>query len=244
MVNNAGITRDATMRKMTEDQFDQVIAVHLKGTWNGTRLAADIMRENRRGAIVNISSISGQGRPDRPDQLLGGQGGHRRHDQGRGQGGRAPRRAHQRDPAGSDPLGDDGGHAADGSGTPSSPRCRWRAPANPSEVAIVAVFLGCGPVVLHDGHRARSDRRAVHVMGDVMRDTVICEPVRTPIGRYGGMFKSLTAVDLGVAALQGAARAHGRSDPTTSRTSSSATAIPAWRRLRSDASSHWTPACR
>lgn len=36
-----------------------------------------------------------------------------------------------------------------------------------------------------------------------MRDAVICEPVRTPIGRYGGMFKSLTAVDLGVAALQG-----------------------------------------
>jgi acetyl-CoA C-acetyltransferase len=36
-----------------------------------------------------------------------------------------------------------------------------------------------------------------------MRDAVICEPVRTPIGRYGGMFKSLTAVDLGVAALRG-----------------------------------------
>lgn len=36
-----------------------------------------------------------------------------------------------------------------------------------------------------------------------MRETVICEPVRTPIGRYGGMFKSLTAVDLGVAALRG-----------------------------------------
>ncbi|WP_439032167.1 acetyl-CoA C-acetyltransferase [Gordonia terrae] len=36
-----------------------------------------------------------------------------------------------------------------------------------------------------------------------MRDVVICEPVRTPIGRYGGMFKSLTAVDLGVAALKG-----------------------------------------
>src|SRR4051794_37354748 len=32
MVNNAGITRDATMRRMTEDQFDQVINVHLKGT--------------------------------------------------------------------------------------------------------------------------------------------------------------------------------------------------------------------
>lgn len=36
-----------------------------------------------------------------------------------------------------------------------------------------------------------------------MRETVICEPVRTPIGRYGGVFKSLTAVDLGVAALKG-----------------------------------------
>ncbi len=60
MVNNAGITRDATMRKMTEDQFDEVIAVHLKGTWNGTRLAAAIMRENQRGAIVNMSSVSGK----------------------------------------------------------------------------------------------------------------------------------------------------------------------------------------
>jgi acetyl-CoA C-acetyltransferase len=36
-----------------------------------------------------------------------------------------------------------------------------------------------------------------------MREAVICEPVRTPIGRYGGMFTSLTAVDLGVAALKG-----------------------------------------
>ncbi|KMO78707.1 acetyl-CoA C-acetyltransferase [Mycolicibacterium chlorophenolicum] len=36
-----------------------------------------------------------------------------------------------------------------------------------------------------------------------MREAVICEPVRTPIGRYGGMFCDLTAVDLGVAALQG-----------------------------------------
>lgn len=36
-----------------------------------------------------------------------------------------------------------------------------------------------------------------------MREAVICEPVRTPIGRYGGMFRSLTAVDLGVAALRG-----------------------------------------
>ena len=60
VVNNAGITRDATMRTMTEDQFDQVINVHLKGTWNGTRKAAAIMRERKTGAIVNLSSISGK----------------------------------------------------------------------------------------------------------------------------------------------------------------------------------------
>ncbi|MCQ4122188.1 3-oxoacyl-ACP reductase FabG [Rhodococcus tibetensis] len=60
MVNNAGITRDATMRTMTENDFDLVIDVHLKGTWNGTRKAAAIMREAKRGAIVNISSLSGK----------------------------------------------------------------------------------------------------------------------------------------------------------------------------------------
>ena len=60
MVNNAGITRDATMRKMTEEQFDQVISVHLKGTWNGLRSASAVMREQRSGAIVNMSSLSGK----------------------------------------------------------------------------------------------------------------------------------------------------------------------------------------
>ena len=60
MVNNAGITRDATLRKMTEEQFDEVISVHLKGTWNGTRSAAAVMREGGGGAIINMSSISGK----------------------------------------------------------------------------------------------------------------------------------------------------------------------------------------
>ena len=60
MVNNAGITRDAVIRKMSEEQFDQVIAVHLKGTWNGTRAAAAVMREQGHGAIINMSSISGK----------------------------------------------------------------------------------------------------------------------------------------------------------------------------------------
>lgn len=60
MVNNAGMTRDATMRNMTEQDFDDVIAVHLKGAWNGTRAAAARMRERETGSIVNISSISGK----------------------------------------------------------------------------------------------------------------------------------------------------------------------------------------
>ncbi|WP_448222178.1 3-oxoacyl-ACP reductase FabG [Gordonia iterans] len=60
MVNNAGITRDATMRNMPEEHFDQVMNVHLKGTWLGTRAAAAVMREQGSGAIVNMSSISGK----------------------------------------------------------------------------------------------------------------------------------------------------------------------------------------
>jgi 3-oxoacyl-[acyl-carrier protein] reductase len=60
MVNNAGITRDATMRKMSEEQFDDVIDVHLRGCWNGTRLAAGLMRESGGGSIINLSSISGK----------------------------------------------------------------------------------------------------------------------------------------------------------------------------------------
>ena len=60
-VNNAGFTRDATMRKMTEEDFDDVLRVHLKGTWLGTREAAAIMREQSGGgSIINMSSISGK----------------------------------------------------------------------------------------------------------------------------------------------------------------------------------------
>jgi 3-oxoacyl-[acyl-carrier protein] reductase len=61
MVNNAGITRDATMRKMSVEDFDAVIAVHLKGTWLGTKAASLAMRgQDSGGSIVNISSISGK----------------------------------------------------------------------------------------------------------------------------------------------------------------------------------------
>ena len=99
MVNNAGITRDATMRKMTEEQFDQVIAVHLKGTWNGTAQGrgghAGEQEWRDREHVVDLR----EGRHGRPNELFGGQGGHRRHDQGGRQGARPPRRAGQRDPA-------------------------------------------------------------------------------------------------------------------------------------------------
>ncbi|MBB5156760.1 3-oxoacyl-ACP reductase FabG [Saccharopolyspora phatthalungensis] len=60
MVNNAGITRDATMRKMTLADFEAVLDVHVKGAWLGTRAAAAVMREQGHGSIVNISSISGK----------------------------------------------------------------------------------------------------------------------------------------------------------------------------------------
>ena len=60
MVNNAGITRDATMRKMTLEDFESVLDVHLKGAWLGTKAAAAVMREQGSGSIVNISSISGK----------------------------------------------------------------------------------------------------------------------------------------------------------------------------------------
>lgn len=59
-VNNAGITRDASLRKMTVEDFDAVVNVHLRGTWLGVRAASAVMREAGGGSIVNISSLSGK----------------------------------------------------------------------------------------------------------------------------------------------------------------------------------------
>jgi 3-oxoacyl-[acyl-carrier protein] reductase len=59
-VNNAGITRDASLRRMTVDDFDAVVAVHLRGTWLGVRAASATMREAKSGSIINISSLSGK----------------------------------------------------------------------------------------------------------------------------------------------------------------------------------------
>ncbi|MGQ0824978.1 MAG: SDR family NAD(P)-dependent oxidoreductase [Actinomycetota bacterium] len=59
LVNNAGIVRNRTLLKMEEDDFDAVVAVHMKGTFNCTRHAAEIMKERSYGRIVNITSSAG-----------------------------------------------------------------------------------------------------------------------------------------------------------------------------------------
>jgi len=60
MVNNAGITRDKTMRKMTSEDFRTVLDVHVYGAWLGTRAAGAVMREQGRGSIITMSSIAGK----------------------------------------------------------------------------------------------------------------------------------------------------------------------------------------
>jgi 3-oxoacyl-[acyl-carrier protein] reductase len=61
LVTNAGVLRDTVLWKMSDEDFDAVIDVHLRGAWLGTREAANIMRENGSpGSIINVSSISGK----------------------------------------------------------------------------------------------------------------------------------------------------------------------------------------
>jgi len=59
IVNNAGITRDAMLHKMTEEQWDQVIDVNLKGVFLCGQIAAKRMRERGTGVILSTSSIVG-----------------------------------------------------------------------------------------------------------------------------------------------------------------------------------------
>jgi NAD(P)-dependent dehydrogenase (short-subunit alcohol dehydrogenase family) len=59
LVNNAGIVRDKTLLKMDESDYDAVVAVHQKGTFNCTRHAAEVMKEKGYGRIVNITSSAG-----------------------------------------------------------------------------------------------------------------------------------------------------------------------------------------
>lgn len=59
LVNNAGITKDGLIMKMKEEDFDSVLNVNLKGTFNTIRHSARQMLKQRRGKIINISSVSG-----------------------------------------------------------------------------------------------------------------------------------------------------------------------------------------
>ncbi|HZX35312.1 MAG TPA: 3-oxoacyl-[acyl-carrier-protein] reductase [Thermodesulfobacteriota bacterium] len=59
LVNNAGITRDKLLLRMTEDEWDAVINVNLKSAFNCTKAAVKVMSKNRYGRIVNIASIVG-----------------------------------------------------------------------------------------------------------------------------------------------------------------------------------------
>jgi len=60
LVNNAGITRDAMLHKMTKEQWNEVIFVNLASIFNMTRNVIEGMRERGYGRIINISSINGQ----------------------------------------------------------------------------------------------------------------------------------------------------------------------------------------
>jgi 3-oxoacyl-[acyl-carrier protein] reductase len=59
LVNNAGIVQDAQFKKMTDEQFERVIDVNLKGVYNCTKAVVDIMLEQNSGCILNASSIVG-----------------------------------------------------------------------------------------------------------------------------------------------------------------------------------------
>ena len=59
LVNNAGITKDGLMLRMTDEDFDRVIAVNLKGTFNCTKYVSKYMLKQKSGKIINISSVVG-----------------------------------------------------------------------------------------------------------------------------------------------------------------------------------------
>ena len=59
LINNAGITRDNLLLKMSEDDFDKVISTNLKGVFNCTKAVTKLMMRQRGGRIVNMSSVVG-----------------------------------------------------------------------------------------------------------------------------------------------------------------------------------------
>lgn len=60
VVNNAGITRDTLLMRMTEADFDTVLDINLKGTFNMVRHASKVMLKQKSGTIINLSSVVGE----------------------------------------------------------------------------------------------------------------------------------------------------------------------------------------
>lgn len=59
LINNAGITRDGLMARMSEEQYDTVIAVNQKSVFNMMKLAGNVMIRQKQGRIVNLASVAG-----------------------------------------------------------------------------------------------------------------------------------------------------------------------------------------
>lgn len=59
LINNAGITKDNLLMRMSEEDFDKVIEVNLKSVFNMTKAVQKIMLKNRKGSIINMSSVVG-----------------------------------------------------------------------------------------------------------------------------------------------------------------------------------------
>jgi 3-oxoacyl-[acyl-carrier protein] reductase len=59
LVNNAGFSKPAMLLKMTEDQWDQVVDLHLKGAFLCSQAAAQIMKEQKSGKMINVTSVAG-----------------------------------------------------------------------------------------------------------------------------------------------------------------------------------------
>lgn len=140
-VRNAGITREASMRTMTANQFDQVTAVQLKDARNGMLATARTMRDSRRVAIISMSSLSGKIGLAGTNQLFGSQSQHRCNDQSRRKTVGPPRRAGKCN----------GADLIRSAMTSPLPQSVWDRTASvikmgragePAEVARVALFLG------------------------------------------------------------------------------------------------------
>lgn len=59
LVNNAGVRQDALLYNMTSEQWDEVLDTNLRGAWSMTKAVLPVMMQQRRGAIVNVASLSG-----------------------------------------------------------------------------------------------------------------------------------------------------------------------------------------